>query len=98
MLNEMSSDEFFTEIAKLIDKFGSDAVINAAKHIETSRNKYRYVSKDQNAFRNFTQPNAASPKRYKDCWITQDYNKGKKRDIFERLRCQLNEHPKPYHL
>ena len=88
----MSSDEFFTETKKLIDKFGSDTVISAAKHIETSRNKYRYVSKDQNAFRHFTNPNAAPPKRYMDCWITQDYGKAKKRDIFERLRYQLNEH------
>ena len=85
----MCSDDFFTEITKLIDRFGSDAVISAAKCIETSRNKYRYVSRDQNAFRNFTQLTAASPKQYRDCWITQDYNNSKKRDIFEKLYNQL---------
>ena len=74
----MNSHEFFTEITKLIDEFGSDEVINASKHIESSRNKYSYVSRDQRAFRHTTQPNAARPKQYKDCWITQDYNNSKK--------------------
>ena len=87
----MHSHEFFTEITKLIDQFGSDAVIDAAKSIETSRNKYRYVSKNRNAFRNFYQDTAASPKQYKDCWITQDYRNQKKRKLFEKLVQALNK-------
>lgn len=87
----MRSHEFFTEITKLIDQFGSDAVINAAKSIETSHNKYRYVSKDRNAFRDFYQKTAAPPKRYKDCWITQDYRNPKKRELFEKLVQALNK-------
>lgn len=86
----MRSYKFFTEITKLIDRFGSETVINAAKSIETSRNKYRYVSKDRNAFRDFTQKTAASPKRYKDCWITQDYRNPRKRELFEKLVQALN--------
>ena len=86
----MNSDEFFTGIAKLIDRFGSDAVIDAAKSTETSRNKYRYVSKDRNAFRDYYQKSAATPKQYKDCWITQDYNNEKKRKYFENIKQALN--------
>ena len=86
----MSSYEFFTEITKLIDTFGGDDVISASKDIETSRNKYRYVSRDQNAFRNFTNPNAAPPKQYMGIWITQDYGNSKKKDLFERIRHQLD--------
>ena len=85
----MTSDQFFTEIVKLIDTFGSSAVISAAKAIETSRNKYSYVSRDRNAFRDFDDSNAASPKKYKDCWITQDYSNSNKGRICTRLRNQL---------
>ena len=42
----------------------------------------------RNSFRSY---DAATPKQYKDCWITQDYGRPQKRYIYERIhRCLYN--------
>lgn len=84
----MNSHEFFDGIAKLIDKYGSDAVIAASKRAETAKNRYRYVSRGRNDFRDFDRKNAAKPKKYKDCWITQDYGNAHAGRIFVKIRIE----------
>jgi len=86
----MNSKQFYTKIVKLIDEYGSDKVVAAARLAETSRNQYKYVSRDPRDFRWFTQPrNAARPKQYKDCYITQDYENLAKGRIFVKIRRRL---------
>ena len=91
----MNSNEFYTRIMMLIDTYGSDAVLAAARHIEKPNQKYPFISRNQYAFRNTQQKrNAAAPKRYKDLWITQDYPNANKKNIYHRLQHHLsNKYP-----
>ena len=84
----LNSNEFFYEIVKLIDTYGSDAVIAASQRAETAKNRYRYVSRGRNDFRDFHRKNAAKPKKYKDCWITQDYGNAHAGRIFVKIRIE----------
>ena len=80
----MTSEQFFDSIAELIDQYGGDKVMAAARLCEKTNQKYRFVSKSPNSFR--IGSNVASPKLYKGYWITQDYNNFRKENIYTRIR------------
>ena len=80
----MTSEQFFDGIAELIDKYGGDKVMAAARLCEKTNQKYRFVSKSPNVFRSGY--NVALPKLYKEYWITQDYNNFRKGSIYTRIR------------
>ena len=83
----MTSEQFFNGIAELIDKYGGDKVMDAARLCEKINQKYRFVSKSPNDFRSGY--NVALPKLYKGYWITQDYENSKKERIYTKIRSRV---------
>ena len=83
----MTSDQFFDGIAELIDQYGGDKVIAAARLCEKTNQKYRFISKSPNSFR--IGSNVASPKLYKGYWITQDYGNSNKGRIYAKIRSRI---------
>ena len=80
----VTSEQFFDGIAELIDQYGGDKVMAAARLCEKTNQKHRFISKNPNDFSN--RLNAAPPKLYKGYWITQDYSNDNKGRIYARIR------------